>query len=101
MRLFRNNLAEIGTPTASDVTSTSMTISGAVTFYKTGTWGVAYKKNSASSWTHKECDSQTISESLTSLTASTKYDIKLFVKFDNVYQYGAEISATTEAAAAS
>ena len=99
LSLFRSNVAEIGTPTTSSVTKNSMTVSGTVTWYKDGaTWGVAYKKHSASSWTHKASTSQTISESLTSLTASTQYDIKLYVKVGDEYQYGPEINETTSAA---
>ena len=96
MNLFRSNVAEIGTPTASSVTKNSMTVSGTVVWYKDGaTWGVAYKKHSASSWTHTPSDTQTIEESLTSLTANTKYDVKLYVKFNNEYQYGPAIEQTT------
>lgn len=97
MKLFRNNLAEIGTPAASNVASTSMTITGTVKFYKDGTWGVAYKKDSASTWTHKASTSQDIEMSLTSLTASTKYNIKLYVLFGGEYQYGPSIDKTTSA----
>jgi len=69
-----------------------------VAFYKDGTWGVAYKKHSASSWTHKASSSQNINMTLTSLDAETEYDIKLYVKYDNEYQYGPTISKTTSAA---
>lgn len=99
LNLYRSNVAEIGTPATSSVTKNSMTVSGTVAWYKDGaTWGVAYKKHSASSWTHKASTSQTISESLTSLTASTQYDIKLYVKVGDEYQYGPEINETTLAA---
>ena len=64
------------------------------------TWGVAYKKHSASSWSYKASTSKTIDETLTSLTASTQYDIKLYVKFNGEYQYGSAIEVTTEAAPA-
>ena len=98
LNLYRSNVAEIGTPATSSVTKNSMTVSGTVVWYKDGaTWGVAYKKHSASSWTHKASTSQTISESLTSLTASTQYDIKLYVLFDGAYQYGDSIDVTTSA----
>ena len=97
MKLFRNNFAEIGTPAASNVAATSMTITGNVKFYKDGTWGVAYKKDSASTWTHKASTSQDIEMSLTSLTASTKYNIKLYVLFGGEYQYGPSIDKTTSA----
>ncbi len=100
LKLYRNNIAEIGTPTAGETTSSSIAVTGSVRFYKEGTWGVAYKKHSASSWTHKASDSQDISTTLSSLDASTKYDIKLYVKFNNVYQYGTAIEKTTEAAPA-
>lgn len=97
MRLFRNNIAEIGTPVKGSVTKNSIAVTGSVTFYKDGTWGVAYKTNSATTWTHKACTSQTISTTLTSLTASTKYNIKLYVKFNDEYQYGTAIDVTTSA----
>lgn len=97
MKLFRNNIAEIGAPTAGTVTKNSIVVTGSLTFYKEGTWGVAYKKNSASTWTHKASAAQTINSTLTSLTASTKYNIKLYVLFDGVYQYGEAIDVTTSA----
>lgn len=98
LNLYRNNVAEVGTPTASDVTKNSIKVTGTVAWYKgDATWGVAYKKSSATSWTHKACASQTISVSLTSLTASTTYDIKLYVKYNGEYQYGTAIQETTSA----
>lgn len=98
--LFRGNAATISAPTKGEVTSSSIAVTGSVVWYKGGEWGVAYKKHSASSWTHKSSTSQTIDETLTSLTASTQYDIKLYVKFNGEYQYGSAIEVTTEAAPA-
>lgn len=98
MKLFRNNIAEIGTPSASDITKNSMKVAGAIKFYKDGTWGVAYKKDSASTWTYKASTSQNISMTLSSLSASTKYNIKLYVLFGGEYQYGPAIDKTTSAA---
>lgn len=97
MNLFRNNIAEIGTPTAGSITKNSITVTGSVTFYKDGTWGVAYKAYNASTWTYKESDSQDMEVTISNLKSSIKYNIKLFVKFDGVYQYGPVIEATTEA----
>ena len=97
--LFRSNKATISAPTKGTVTKNSIVVTGSVEWYKgNATWGVAYKKHSASSWTHQASTSKTIEETLTSLTASTQYDIKLYVKYNNVYQYGPEINVTTEAA---
>ena len=99
--LFRGNVATISAPTKGEVTSSSIAVTGAVEWYKDGaTWGVAYKKHSASSWSYKASTSKTIDETLTSLTASTQYDIKLYVKFNGAYQYGSTIEVTTEAAPA-
>lgn len=99
MKIFRSNVAEIGTPAASDVTHNSMTITGTVEWFKgDATWGVAYKKHSATKWTHAASSSKSISNSLTDLDAETKYDIKLYVKFNGEYQYGPAIDQTTEAA---
>ena len=97
MKLYRNNIAQIGTPTAGETTTSSIAVTGSVVWYKDGTWGVAYKKHSASSWTHKASSSQNISMTLSSLTADTEYDIKLYVKFNGVYQYGPAISKSTDA----
>jgi len=97
--LFRSNKATISAPTKGTVTKNSIVVTGSVEWYKgNATWGVAYKKHSASSWTYQASTSKTIEETLTSLTASTQYDIKLYVKYNNVYQYGPEINVTTEAA---
>ena len=97
--LCRSNNATISAPTKGTVTKNSIVVTGTVEWYKDGaTWGVAYKKHSASSWTHKASTSKSINETLTSLTASTQYDIKLYVLFDGVYQYGSEINVTTSAA---
>ena len=97
--LFRSNVATISAPTKGTVTKNSIVVTGSVEWYKDGaTWGVAYKKHSDTEWTHQASTSKTINETLSSLTASTQYDIKLYVKFDDVYQYGSEINVTTSAA---
>ena len=97
--LFRSNKATISAPVKGTVTKNSIGVTGTVEWYKDGaTWGVAYKKHSAASWTHQASTSKSINETLTSLTASTQYDIKLYVKFDGEYQYGSEINVTTSAA---
>ena len=99
--LFRSNKATISAPVKGTVTHNSIVVTGSVEWYKgNATWGVAYKKHSASSWSYKASTSQTIDETLTSLDASTKYDIKLYVKFNGEYQYGSAIEVTTEAAPA-
>ena len=97
--LCRSNNATISAPTKGTVTKNSIVVTGSVEWYKDGaTWGVAYKKHSASSWTYQASTSKSINETLTSLTASTQYDIKLYVKFDGEYQYGSELNVTTSAA---
>ena len=101
LNLCRSNVATISAPTKGTVTKNSIVVTGTVEWYKDGaTWGVAYKKHSASSWSYKASSSKTIDETLTSLTASTQYDIKLYVKFNGEYQYGSAIEVTTEAAPA-
>ena len=97
--LFRSNKATISAPVKGTVTKNSIVVTGSVEWYKgNATWGVAYKKHSASSWTHQASTSKSINETLTSLTASTQYDIKLYVKYNDEYQYGSEINVTTSAA---
>lgn len=99
LNLCRSNVATISAPTKGTVTKNSIVVTGTVEWYKDGaTWGVAYKKNSASSWTHKASTSKSINETLSSLTASTKYNIKLYVLFNGEYQYGSAIDVTTSAA---
>lgn len=99
LNLFRSNVAAISAPTEGTVTKNSIVVTGTVEWYKDGaTWGVAYKKHNASAWTYKASTSKSINETLTSLTASTKYDIKLYVKFNGEYQYGSAIEVTTSAA---
>ena len=99
LNLCRSNVATISAPTKGTVTKNSIVVTGSVEWYKdNATWGVAYKKHSASSWSYKASTSKTINETLTGLDASTQYDIKLYVKFDGVYQYGSEINVTTSAA---
>ena len=90
LNLCRSNVATISAPTKGTVTKNSIVVTGTVEWYKDGaTWGVAYKKDSASS---------SINETLSSLTASTKYNIKLYVLFNGEYQYGSAIDVTTSAA---
>ena len=95
--MFRSNVAVISAPTKGTVAATSIKVTGTIEWYKDGTWGVAYKKDSASSWTYKASASKSIDETLTGLTASTKYNIKLYVLFDGEYQYGDSIDVTTSA----
>lgn len=96
-KIYRGNVAQISAPTKGAVTTTSIAVTGTVVFPKDGTWGVAYKLSTASTWTHKASSSQNISMTLTSLTADKTYDIKLYVKFDGAYQYGEAIQAATPA----
>ena len=101
MNLYRSNVAIISAPVKGAVTSSSIAVTGQVAWYKgDATWGVAYKKHSGTSWTHKASTPQAIDTSLTSLDAATKYDIKLYVKYGSDYQYGEAIEVTTEAAPA-
>ena len=95
--LFRSNVAVISAPTKGTVAATSIKVTGTIEWYKDGTWGVAYKKDSTSSWTYKASASKSIDETLTGLTASTKYNIKLYVKFGDEYQYGDSIDVMTSA----
>ena len=96
--LFRSNVAAISAPTSPSKTANSITVNGTVEWYKDGaTWGVAYKKSSASTWNHESCDSKSIVVTLAGLSASTKYNIKLYVLFDGEYQYGDSIDVTTSA----
>ena len=99
LNLCRSNVATISAPTKGTVTKNSIVVTGTVEWYKDGaTWGVAYKKSSASDWSYKASTSKSINETLTSLTASTKYNIKLYVKYGDEYQYGPAIDVTTSAA---
>lgn len=98
-QLFRSNIAILGTPTLSEVTSGGMTVTGSIGWFKDGQWGYAYKKASATTWTYVPQTGKEIEASLTGLDASTKYDVCLYVKFDGAYQRGTKASATTEAAA--
>ena len=99
LNLCRSNVATISAPTKGTVTKNSIVVTGSVEWYKgDATWGVAYKKHSGSSWSYKASTSKTINETLTSLDASTQYDIKLYVKYNDEYQYGSEIQVTTSAA---
>jgi hypothetical protein len=98
--LFRSNAAVIGTPVKGEVTSSSIAVTGQVAWYKgNATWGVAYKAHGASSYTHSSSTSQSNSKTINSLSAETKYDIALYVKYQGVYQYGPVLEVTTEAAA--
>lgn len=98
MTLFRNNKAVIGAPVKGAVTTSSIAVTGQVQWYKgNATWGVAYKKHDASSWSHKASTSKSIDTTLTSLDADTTYDIKLYVKYNGSYQYGPAIEAATDA----
>lgn len=100
--LFRNNNFEMTAPVASDIAATSATVTGSLTDYKDllTEWGFEFKKHSASSWTTKKVTGTTLTASLTSLTAETKYDVRVYGKIGTAVQYGPEASFTTEAAAA-
>ena len=99
--LFRGNAATISAPTKGEVTSSSIAVTGTVTWYKgNATWGVAYKAHGGDTYTHSASTSKSISKTISGLEASTAYDIALYVKYQNVYQYGPVLEATTEAAPA-
>ena len=97
--LFRGNVAEIGTPTVTAHTSNTITFEGRVRWYKDGaTWGYAIKAKSASSWTHVADSDQDIVATKAGLSADTTYEIKLYVKYQGVYQYGPVVEQATDAA---
>ena len=99
--LFRGNVAEIGTPTCTAHTSNSLTITGSVRWYKDGaTWGYAYKAEGADNFTHVASTTQDINATKSGLSAGTTYTIKLYVKYQNEYQYGPSITQATDAAPA-
>ena len=98
MKVFRNNIAEIGTPTCTAHTSNSLTITGSVKWYKDGaTYGIAYKAEGVDNWSHVSSSTQDINITKSGLSAGTTYSVKLYVKFNNVYQYGTAITASTDA----
>ena len=98
--LFRGNVAEIGTPTCTAHTSNSLTITGSVRWYKgDATWGYAYKAEGADNFTHVSNSSQDITATKSGLSAGTTYTIKLYVKYQGVYQYGPSITQATDEAA--
>ena len=98
MKVFRNNIAEIGTPTCTGHTANSLTITGSVKWYKdSATYGIAYRVKGGSSWSHVADSSQDITITKAGLSAETTYSVKLYVKFNNVYQYGTAITASTDA----
>ena len=98
--LFRGNVAEIGTPTCTAHTSNSLTITGSVRWYKgDATWGYAYKAEGADNFTHVSSSSQDINITKSGLSAGTTYTIKLYVKYQGVYQYGPSITQATDEAA--
>jgi len=97
MNIFRNNIAEIGTPTCTGHTANSLTIEGSVKWYKDGaTFGFAYMAEGGSNWNHVSAGSdQTFTLTKAGLSAGTTYNVKLYVKFDGAYQYGPAIEAST------
>ena len=100
MNLFRNNVAEIGTPTCTGHTANSLTITGSVKWYKgDATYGIAYKAEGADNFTHVSSSSQDINITKSGLSAGTTYTIKLYVKYQGVYQYGQSITQATDEAA--
>ena len=100
MNIFRNNIAEIGTPTCTGHTANSLTITGSVKWYKdSATYGIAYRVKGGSSWSHVANSSQDITITKAGLSAETTYEVCLYVKYQGVYQYGTAIEATTDAVA--
>lgn len=96
--LFRNNIADLPAPTLSNVAGTSMKVSGTIGWYKDGEWGFAYKTSAGSTWTYKKQTNKTFSNvTLSSLTASTSYDVCLYVKFNGIYQRGTVATQETTA----
>jgi len=99
MKLYRNNYFVMTAPESSSVTSSGATVTGSLTDYKglKTEWGFEYKKHSATSWTTKKVTGTTLTANLTSLDASTKYDVRVYGKIGTDVQRGPESSFTTEA----
>jgi len=97
-KLFRIPDPTVGNATASDVTSSGMKVSGTVTFSGAATYGVAYKKSTASSWTYTDGGtSKSVSETLSGLTADTNYKVCIYAQSQRGKFLGA---ATTQKTAA-
>ena len=97
--LYRNNNFEFGAITSTK-TSSSITVSGTITDYKglLTEKGFEYKAHSGSSWTTKKVTAATLSATVSSLSASTKYDFRIYGKIGTAIQYGPIEEITTEAA---
>lgn len=94
--LFRNNLAQFGTPAVSAVTSAGAKVSGHVDYYKDGDVGVAYRPASSTSWTYVRADGVDVEKTLTGLEPGTAYKACLYVKdVTGSYQRGTAVDFTT------
>ena len=96
-KLFRNNIATFDGPTLGTATMATIDVTGTITWYKDGEFGVAYKKTSASSWNHVAQDSKSIDATIPDLEANTSYDVCLYVKIGGKYQYSEKATKKTAA----
>ena len=91
--LYRNNIAGFSEPVCT-ASGSKITVTGQIEWFKEGTWGYAYKKSSATSWTYKPTDSKDINATISNATSGAKYQVKFFVKYEDEYQYSSAVSVT-------
>lgn len=97
MQVFRNNNFMMTAPTSSSVTASGATVTGSLTDYKglKTEWGFEYKTHAATSWSTKKVTGTTLTANLTSLSASTQYDVRVYGKIGSAKQVGPTGTFTT------
>lgn len=86
------------TPQASDVTSSGMTVTGAITYGGTpDAMGLEYKKADDQEWTSVESETKEVSATLSGLTPETLYKLRLFATIGEQTFYSDEAEQSTEA----
>jgi len=95
--LFRSNVIMFGPVLSSDITSSSIKVSGNFTDHKSlaSAKGFATKKHSSEEWTDAAVTAAAFSKNYTGLESNTEYDFRAYATINGVKQYSDVYSFTT------
>lgn len=93
-KFFRSNNVIFRGPEAS-AEGTTITVTGTVIWTKAySSVGVGYRVVGASNWTHKASSSKEVNTSIANATAGATYEVCLYLKRANVYDYSSAVEVT-------
>lgn len=98
-KFYKSNNIVFSTPVGTVTDSTKIKVTGAITWTKAySAAGAAYRLSGASSWAHKAGTGLNVDVTTPSLSAGETYEVALYLKRANYYDYSSIVEVTIPAA---